>query len=106
METPMGGNSTRPPTTQQPQRTTQKPRRNERKIRCAHIIPQPHNENKIAEIIKDTDPPETIHQLSRIPYPTFKELTKLELTYMTYYEETQVIQKKHNRHCPTCQKHL
>ena len=58
---------------------------------------------KIAKITKGDEPPETLQQLSQIPYPAYKELTNFELAYMTYYEVTQVIQKNHNRHCPTCQ---
>ena len=61
----------------------------------------PTMKTKIANAIKDTEPPGTLQQLSRVPYPTYKELTKLELTYKTYYEETQVIQKTRNRQCPT-----
>ena len=57
---------------------------------------------KILKIIKDDGPTETIQQLSTIPYPTYKELTNLELAYTTYYEE-KAIQNSHNRHCPTCQ---
>ena len=64
---------------------------------------KPAMKNEITKITKDTDPHETIQQLSSTPCPTYKGLTKLELTYMTYYEETQVIQKSHNHHCPTCQ---
>ena len=62
----------------------------------------PTMKTKIINIIKNTEPPETLQQLSRIPYPTYKELTKLELTYITYYDEKQIIQNNRIRHCPTC----